>query len=339
MKILVLGGTGFLGPEIVESLLGAGHTVTLFNRGRTHPHLFPDLEKLIGDRRAGDLKALEGREWDVVIDVFASHPKWVKATSELLSNRCKTYVFISTISVYDDNSIPDQDEEGSTYGVNPDLDSEDRITNETYGPMKVRCEAIVREHFPKTATVVRPGLIVGPTDPTDRFTYWPARIDRGGDVLTPGPGSDAVQFIDVRDLGRFVARLIDDGHVGTYNATGPSGKWTMAEFLAACKGATATPAQLVWVDPQWLMQQGVQPFMEVPLWAPGAEMAGFMRFDCSKAVAHGLSFRPLSQTAKDTMDWAKTRPDTYKWQAGLDATREQALLKAWREQSGATPSP
>lgn len=338
MKILVLGGTGFLGPEIVESLVASRHTVTLFNRGRTNPNLFPDLEKLTGDRRAGDLKSLEGREWDVVIDVFASQPKWVKATAELLAKRCKTYVFISTISVFNDNSTPGMDENGPIYPEDKSLDEEDRVSNENYGPMKVRSEAIVREYFPQTATIVRPGLIVGPTDPTDRFTYWPARIDRGGEVLAPGPGTDPVQFIDLRDLGKFVARLIDDGHVGTYNATGPSGTWTMAEFLAACKGATSSVVDLVWADPEWLLEKQVQPFMEVPLWAPGAEMAGFMRIDCSKAIAHGLTFRPVSQTARDTMDWVKTRPDTYRWQAGMKPEREEALLKEWKSRAGSKPA-
>lgn len=338
MKILVLGGTGFLGPEIVESLVASKHTVTLFNRGKTHPGLFPDLEKLVGDRRTGDLKALENREWDVVVDVFASHPKWVKATAELLAPKCKTYVFISTISVFNDNSKPGLDESGPTFPEDASLDTVDQISNETYGPMKVRCEAIVRNLFPKTATIVRPGLIVGPTDPTDRFTYWPARVDRGGEVLAPGPGTDAIQFIDLRDLGAFVARLIDDGHVGTYNATGPSGNWTMAEFLGACKGATSSTVDFVWADPQWLLENEVQPFMEMTMWVPGDDMAGFMKVDCSKAISHGLTFRPVSQTARDTMDWVKTRPDTYKWQAGLSADKELALLVKWKGRSTSLPA-
>lgn len=338
MKILVLGGTGFLGPEVVESLVASRHTVTLFNRGKTNPTLFPDLEKLTGDRRAGDLKSLEGREWDVVVDVFASHPKWVKATADLLAKTCKTYVFVSTISVFNDNSTPGTKEDGSTFPEDASLDSADQITNETYGPMKVRCEAIVRERFPRTATIVRPGLIVGPTDPTDRFTYWPARIDRGGEVLAPGDGSDAVQFIDVRDLGAFVAALINDGHTGTYNATGPGGNWTMREFLSACKGATPSIVDLIWADTDFLLEQGAQPFMEIPLWAPGAEMAGFMKIDCSKAISHGLTFRPVAQTAKDTMDWVKTRPDNYRWQAGLDANKEKRILAAWKNRPRPVPA-
>lgn len=337
MKILVLGGTGFLGPEIVEALVASKHTVTLFNRDRTNKDLFPDLEKLQGDRRAGDLKSLEGRAWDVVVDVFASQPKWVKATAELLAPKCKTYVFISTISVFNDNSKPGLDENGPTFPEDPNLDTEDAVSNENYGPMKVRSEAIVRQFFPKTATIVRPGLIVGPTDPTDRFTYWPARIDRGGEVLAPGPGADPVQFIDLRDLGLFVATLINDGHVGTYNATGPGGKWTMSEFLSACKGATKSIVDLIWADPDWLLEQQVQPFMELPLWVPGAEMAGFMTVDCGKAIAHGLTFRPVAQTARDTMDWVKTRPDNYRWHAGITAEREQELLKRWKGRATTQP--
>lgn len=339
MNILVLGGTGFLGPEIVEALVVGRHKVTLFNRGRTNPTLFPDLEKLQGDRRAGDLKSLEGRSWDVVVDVFASQPKWVKATATLLAKSCRSYVFISTISVFNDNSTRGLDENGPTFPEDPNLDSQDAVTNENYGPMKVRSEAIVREHFPQTATIVRPGLIVGPTDPTDRFTYWPARIDRGGEVLAPGPGTDPVQFIDLRDLGRFVAKLIEDGHVGTYNATGPSGTWTLGEFLGACKGATASVVDLVWADPAWLLEKEVQPFMELPLWVPGAEMAGFMTVDCRKAVSHGLTFRPVSQTAKDTMDWVKLRPDNYQWRAGLSAERERALLEEWKQRQTTRPAP
>ncbi len=338
MNILVLGGTGFLGPEIVQSLLDNKHTVTLFNRGKTHPKLFPDVEKLLGDRNTSDYKSLEGRNWDAVIDVAASHPFWVKAATELLEKRCKTYLFISTISVFNDNSKPGMDENGLTFPEDPELDTSKDITNETYGPMKVRCEALVREHFPQTATIVRPGLIVGPNDPTDRFTYWPARIDRGGEVLAPGDGSDLIQFIDARDLGAFVARLLNDGHVGTYNATGPSGTWTIGEFLHACKGATSSIVDLVWANSDWLLEHDVGPFMEMPIWVPGAENAGFMAIDCRKAISQGLTFTPVSKTARDTMDWVKTRPETYKWRAGMDPAKETQLIDAWKKRAATQPS-
>jgi 2'-hydroxyisoflavone reductase len=330
MKVLVLGGTGFLGPEIVQALLDRKHTVTLFNRGRTHKELFPDLERLIGDRAKDDLAALEGRTWDVCIDVFASQPKWVKATCEKLAKSCKVYAFVSTISVFDDFSKPDIGENGHTFENDPKMDELDRVTNEAYGSMKVRSEHHVRSYFPETATIVRPGLIVGPGDTSDRFTYWPVRIDHGGEVLAPGEGKDAVQFVDVRDLGNFVAQLIDEGHVGTYNATGPAGELSLAELLHGCKAATANDVRFTWVDEKWLLEHGVQPFGDLPMWAPGAEMAGFMRINCTKAKAHGLTFRPLAETARDTIAWAKKRPADYKTQAGWDLTREADVLSKWK---------
>lgn len=333
MKVLVLGGTGFLGPEIVQALLDRKHTVTLFNRGRTNKELFPDLERLIGDRAKGDLAALEGREWDACIDVFASQPKWVKATCEKLAKSCKVYAFVSTISVFDDFSKPDIDENGHTFASDPKLDELDRVTNEAYGAMKVRSEEQVRTYFPETATIVRPGLIVGPGDTSDRFTYWPVRIDHGGQVLAPGEGKDAVQFVDVRDLGNFVARLIDEGHVGTYNATGPAGELSLAELLHGCKAATASDVRFTWVDEKWLLEQGVQPFGDLPMWAPGAEMAGFMRINCTKAKSHGLTFRPLAETARDTIAWAKKRPADYKMRAGWDLPREAEVLAKWKLRS------
>lgn len=330
MKILVLGGTGFLGPEVVEALVALKHTVTLFNRGKTHPGLFPDLEKLQGDRAIGDLKSLEGREWDAVIDIPAIEPKWVKGTCELLAKKVKTYAYVSTISVFNDYSKVGLKEDGQTHPEDKALDDVARMTTMgQYGPMKVRSEAIVREYFPQTATVVRPGLIVGPTDKTDRFTYWPARIDKGGDVLAPGPGTDSVQYIDLRDLGAFIAKLVTEGHSGTYNATGPAGVLTMSEFLGGCKAATSTPVTLHWADPKWLEENGVKPFQDLPMWAPGDEMAGFMRIDCSKAIEHGLAFRPLAVTARDTMDWVKTTPWVVK--AGLKPAKEAELIKAWKE--------
>lgn len=330
MKILVLGGTGFLGPEIVQGLLDKRHTVTLFNRGRTNKELFPDLERLVGDRAKGDLKALEGRTWDAVVDVFASQPKWVRATCDKLAQAAKVYAFVSTISVFDDFSKPGIKEDGHTFDSDPKLDDLDRVSNENYGPMKVRSEEIVREFFPTTATIVRPGLIVGPGDTSDRFTYWPVRIDRGGEVLAPGAGRDAVQFIDVRDLGSFVARLIDEGHAGTYNATGPAGELTLAEFLHGCKAVTANEVKFTWVEEAWLAEQDVQPFADLPMWAPGAEMAGFMRIDCSKAKEHGLTFRPLAETARDVIAWSKSRGEGYRLQAGWDAKREAEVLEAWK---------
>lgn len=325
MKVLVLGGTGFLGPEIVESLIARKHEVTLFNRGKSKPKLFPDIETLIGDRNS-DLKALEGRAWDVVIDVPASLPSWVIKTTELLKRNVARYIFVSTISVFDDYSKVGIAEDGSKFEAPASVDSETKVTNETYGALKVRCEDIVNAAYGKNATIVRPGLIVGPNDPTDRFTYWPVRVDRGGDILVPGNGSSLVQFVDSRDLGAFIAQLADDGHTGTYNATGPASPLRFDEFVYGCRAATSSQVKFVWADEQFLLDNDVGPFMEMSLWVPGDDMKGFMAIDCSKARSVGLSFRPLAETARDTIAWAKTRPESYKWGAGLDAEKEKALL-------------
>ena len=337
MKVLVLGGTGFLGPEIVESLIARKHTVTLFNRGKSHPTLFPDVEKLIGDRNS-DLKALENRSWDVVIDVPASLPSWVIKTTELLKKNVKRYVFVSTISVFNDFAKAGINEDGPKFEAPESLDTETKITNELYGPLKLRCEDIVNKAYASNATIVRPGLIVGPNDPTDRFTYWPVRVDKGGDILAPGDGSSLVQFVDARDLGEFIAKLIDDGHNGIYNATGPASPLRFDEFLYGCRAATSSKMKFVWADEKFLLDNQVGPFMEMTMWVPGDDMAGFMKVDCSKAISHGLTFRPVSQTACDTMDWVKTRPDTYKWQAGLLADKEQALLTKWKAHSTTRPA-
>jgi 2'-hydroxyisoflavone reductase len=329
MNILVLGGTAFLGPDIVEPLLERGHAVSIFNRGKTNPGLFPKAEKLVGDRNS-DLKSLEGRSWDVVIDVPATHPKWVRRTCELLSKTCKSYLFVSTISVYNDFANP-IDEQSPTFAPEPDIEDMKQVNNMTYGPMKRRCEELVMEFFPKTGTIVRPGLIVGPDDPTDRFTYWPARIDRGGDVLAPMPADQPVQFVDSRDLGRFIVSLVEDGHSGTFNATGPAAPMSMVGLLHGCRAATSADVRFTWVDEAFLLEQGVGPFMEMPLWVPGDDMKNFMTVDCSKARSVGLNFRPLAETARDTMAWVRTLPADRKWTAGLAAEREQAVLKAWRE--------
>jgi 2'-hydroxyisoflavone reductase len=327
MTILILGGTGFLGPDIVEAATARGHTLTLFNRGKTNPNLFPGVEKLIGDRKS-DLSALKDRGWDVVIDVPATHPKWVRDTCELLAARCKTYVFVSTVSVYNNFSKP-VDESGPTFQPTAELEKAEKVNDLTYGPMKRRCEQIVEEFFPKTATIVRPGLIVGPEDPTDRFTYWPVRIDRGGEVLAPMPMTQPVQFVDSRDLGSFIVNLIDDGHVGTYNATGPSSELTMAELLYGCRAATSGDVKFTWVDEAFLLDQQVGPFMEMPMWVPGEAMKAFMQIKCDKARSVGLSFRPLADTARDIIAWARTQPADRKTMAGLSAEKEKQILAAW----------
>lgn len=336
MKLLILGGTGFLGPSVVASALERGWEITLFNRGRTRPGLFPDLEKLQGDRdpKVGEgLKALEGRSWDAVVDTSAYVPRIARASAELLAQGAKQYLIVSTISVYGAMREPGMDETAPVATI-PD-ETVERVDGETYGPLKALCEKAIEEIMPGRTTVVRPGLIVGPGDSSDRFTYWPVRIDRGGEVLAPGPMDGPVQFIDVRDLGEFCVKLIEDGHAGVYNATGPKGRLTMAETLHGCKAVTSSDAHFTWVDPEFLLEQQVGPWMEMPLWIPGGDMGGMNQTSCAKGIERGLTFRPLAETARDTLAWHKAeRPADYDFGsrrggAGMKAEKEAAVLKAW----------
>ena len=333
MKILLLGGTGFLGPAIVEVGLERRHELTLFNRGKTHPGLFPNVEKLQGDRDKDDYKSLEGREWDAVIDTSANMPAWARKSVEVLKGKVKQYLFTSTISVYPENSFQ-QAGKDETAPVSPWPDGADerQFKMELYGPGKARCEQIIAEAFPGHATIVRPGLIVGPGDYSDRFTYWPVRIDKGGEVLAPGVPNSPVQFIDARDLGAWIVKMIEDGHSGTYNATGPRDRLSMAEMLYGIKAITIAGAQFTWVDEKFLLDQKVGPWMEMPLWIPQAhDSLGFSQISIERALAHGLAFRSLADTASATLAFAKTRSTTRNWHAGLAADKEASILKAWHE--------
>lgn len=336
MKLLILGGTGFLGPHTVNSALARRHAVTLFNRGKTNPGLFPELEKLVGDRKDPDaLKQLEGRQFDAVIDTSGYFPKHVKMSAELLAPNIKQYVFISTVSVYADTSRPGVDETAAV-GAMDDPTIESR-SPEHYGPLKAYCEAAAEAAGPNRVTNIRPGLIVGPDDPTDRFTYWPARLDRGGEVLCPGPINNPVQFIDVRDLADFIIDTIDDGHTGIYNALGPTHEHTMADLIHGCRAATNSDATCTWVDWQFALQQQVGPWMEMPLWIPPeGDSAGFSRVSNKKAIAVGLKFRPLADTIRDTLAWSRTRPADHRWGAGMAAEKEKRVLAAWRARAATT---
>ncbi len=326
MKILILGGTMFLGPHTVEAALARGHEVTLFNRGRTHADLFPELEKLQGDRN-GDYASLKGRQWDAVIDTHAHLPRWVRLAAEALKDSVKHYVFVSTCSVYPTpwrGSIrEDARVEELPQGV-----AEEPFGMEKYGALKVLCERAAEEHMPGRVTVARPGLIVGPLDPTDRFTYWPMRIARGGEILAPGKPDGEVQFVDARDLGLFLVRTIEDGHAGIYNTVGFRGKLSMQELLHGCKTALNTDCSFTWCDEQFLEEQGVGPWMEMPLWIPTGDDEG-AHFDCSKGIAHGLAFRPPAETIRDTWEWARERDPATPAGPGLAAEKEERVLKAW----------
>jgi 2'-hydroxyisoflavone reductase len=328
MKILILGGTGFLGPHVVEYAVSRQHTVTLFNRGRTRPEFFPDLEKLRGDRN-DDLSALEGRSWDAVIDTSANVPRWVRSVAELLGGRIRQYVFVSSVSVYDSFAKVGIDETDPV-GTLEDETTE-QVTGATFGPLKAACERAAETLMPGRVTVVRPGLIVGPLDNSDRFTYWPVRIDRGGEVLAPAPMETPVQYIDARDLARFIVGTIEDGHVGIYNALGPTRPLTMAETLHGIRAVTSSDVQFTWVDGVFLAANEVSPWMELPLWVPAeGEMLGFARVSNERARSIGLTFRPLADTARDTLAWAKTRGADYTSRAGLAAEKERQVLQAWR---------
>jgi 2'-hydroxyisoflavone reductase len=338
MKLLILGGTGFLGPEIVKTAQDHKHQITLFNRGKTHADLFPDVEKLHGDREKDEYDALKGREWDAVIDTSANVPAWVRGSSSALGKSVRQYLFVSTISVYPMESFerPGKDETAPVEKL-PEGADEKKLTMELYGALKAKSEQVIRDAYGDHATIIRPGLIVGAGDYSDRFTYWPVRIEKGGEVLAPGSPDAKVQFIDARDLGAWIVKMVEDGHGGTYNATGPRDPLSMAEMLYGIKAITTAGAQFTWIPDDFLGKQSVGPWMEMPLWIPAdPQSIGFSQLSIEKAVARGLTFRPLADTARDTLTFAKTRPANWKWRAGLSADKEQAVLKAWHDANPTT---
>lgn len=330
MKLLILGGTVFVGRHIVRAAQERGHDVVLFNRGKSNPDLFPGIEQLRGDRD-GDLSALDGGKWDAVVDTSGYVPRVVRASAERLAGAVEHYTFISTLSVYPDLSVEGLDESAPVATI--DDPTVEEVTGESYGPLKALCEEVVQDVYGDGGLVIRPGVIVGPHDPTDRFTYWPVRVDRGGDVLAPGPRERRIQFIDARDLATWTVHMVEQRKAGVYNATGPEGGLAMDRMLSTCRRVAESDARFAWVDEAFLMEHGVQPWVELPLWLAGEEAAGFGSVNVEKAVADGLRFRPLEETAADTLRWASERPADHEWRAGLSAEREEELLQAWREQS------
>ena len=338
LSILILGGTGFTGPEQVEYALARGHSVTLFNRNRTRPDLFKGkVDQLIGDL-GGDVSALAGKRFDVVLDNPTTFPAWVRNAARHLRGNVGQYIFISTMSVYRDNSRPGLDESDGTTPIPEGLDPYTLVrehAGQHYGALKTFAEQEAERHYPGRVTVVRPGLIVGPLDRSDRFTYWPVRIDRGGEVLAPGTRDDATQWIDSRDLAEWMIRLAEQRTFGTFNAVGSVRP--MAELLHGIKGVTTAGAQFTWVPADFLAAQGVRAWRHMPVWVPptGAT-AGFMQRRNDRAVAAGLTFRPLAVTAEDTLAWHKTRPAAEQQAladgalAGLSAAKEAEVLAAWK---------
>jgi 2'-hydroxyisoflavone reductase len=333
VKLVVLGGTKFLGRAAAEAALERGHEVTLFNRGQTNPELFPEAEKLRGDRDC-DLSALEGRSWDAVIDPSGFVPRVVRASAELLAGSVGHYVFVSSLSVYAEPLTTGFDESAPTV-VLSDPTAEDWMTmgeENTYGGLKALSEDVVSELFPDTHTNVRAGLIVGPHDASGRFTYWPMRVAKGGDVLAPAPPERSVQFIDVRDLAEWMVIAAEERITGTFNATGePVGLETVLE---TARDVSSSDARFVWVDEALLLEREVGPWMELPLWIPGEENEAFHAADTLRASEAGLRIRPLDDTVRDTLAWAQASgaglvTTGAMGDAGLQPEREAELLEAW----------
>src|SRR5438132_2483159 len=336
LRILILGGTGFTGPYQVRYALSHGHKVTTFNRGKTHPGESPsEVEQLIGDRN-GQLDALKGRKWDVAIDNPTTLPAWVRGAAEILKGNVERYVFTSTISVYADTSkgVDETAPLAKYEGADPykeTLEAMKASGYKTYGPLKALSEKEAEKWFPGKTLIIRPGLIVGPRDETDRFTYWPVRIDRGGEVLAPGNPGDPVQFIDARDLAEWTIRMAENRHTGIYNATGPSKPLGIGKLFDEIKGALNSNAEFTWVPANFLAQQKVEAWSDMPVWA-GDEL-GLARTKINRALAKGLTFRPLAETARDTLGWFKSQPRDRqsKLRAGLTPEREAEVLAAWHK--------
>src|SRR6266566_4552212 len=338
LRILILGGTGFIGPNEVRYALSRGHKVTTFNRGKTHPGESPgEVEQLTGDRN-GQLDALKGRKWDVAIDNPTTLPAWVRGAAQILKGNVERYVFISTISVYGEvKTGPDETAPTEKYeGADPykeTLEAMKACGYKTYGPLKALSEKEAEKWFPEETLIIRPGLIVGPRDETDRFTYWPVRIDRGGEVLAPGTASDPVQFIDARDLAEWTIRMTENRETGIYNATGPSKQLGDAGMLDQIKAALDSNATFTWVTEDFLTRQKVEPWSDMPVWT-GKE-SGLARAKIDRALSNGLTLRSLTETAHDTLAWFKLLPQDRqsKLRAGLTPEREAEVFAAWKKEN------
>ena len=324
MRVLILGGTLFLGRHLVETALARGDEVTILNRGLTGPKLYPEVEHLRADR-SRDLPPVSGRRWDAVVDTSARIPRWVRAVGEALADSVGHYTLLSSASVYAEPIARGTDESAPVIELADE--SVEEVTGETYGGLKVLCERAAVGAFPGRSLAVRAGLIVGPYDPTGRFSYWVHRIARGGDVLAPEPRDQPVQFVDGRDLAAWILETAETGRTGTLNATGPAEPLTLERLLEEIASETASDARLVWASEDFLSEHGVELWSDLPLWlAPAShpELDGFLAMDVSRALATGLRFRPLRATIRDTLAGAKTTED-----AGLAPEREHELLDAW----------
>ena len=346
LRILILGGTGLTGPHQVRYALARGHQVTVFNRGRRNDILPEAVVELQGDRNLHQVDALKGQDWDVVIDNPTTLPFWVKDAAEVLKGHTNQYVFISTISVYDPAGLTAINEDSplakytGTDALAETMETVRSRFGELYGPLKVESEKEALKWFGDRATIIRPGLIVGPGDGSFRFTYWPWRIEQGGDVVAPGDGRDPVQVIDTRDLAEWTIRMVEDGNTGIYNATGPAGTLTMEEMLGAVRGALPgnKPVNVIWMPWEFLKQHEVQPWQEMTTWIPASDPESVIaKTDVSRAIAKGLTFRPLADTTVAALQWVKELPAETQARvtkaAGLPSEKEQAVLAAWRQRT------
>jgi 2'-hydroxyisoflavone reductase len=336
LRILVLGGTGFTGPYQVRYAISRGHKVTTFNRGKTHPGELPrEVEQLVGDRN-GKLDALKDRQWDVVIDNPTTLPAWVRDAAQILKGNVARYVFISTISVYGETAEGVDETAPLAKYDGPDpyketLEAMKASGYKTYGPLKALSEQEAEKWFPGKTLIIRPGLIVGPRDETDRFTYWPVRIDRGGEILAPGTPDDPVQFIDARDLAEWTIRMVENRDAGSYNATGPAKPLGIGGRLDGIKDALTSNANFTWVSEDFLTEQKVEPWSDMPVWT--GKKSALSRTKIDRALAKGLTFRPLAETARDTLAWFKSQSQDRQsyLKAGLTPEREAEVLTAWKK--------
>ncbi|MEP6602555.1 MAG: NAD-dependent epimerase/dehydratase family protein [Spartobacteria bacterium] len=336
LRILILGGSGFTGPHQIRYALSRGHKVTTFNRGKTHPGEMPnEVEQLLGDRN-GKLDALKDRQWDVVIDNPTTLPAWVRDAAQVLKGNVERYVFISTISVYGETTTGVDETASTEKYTGPDpyketLEAMKASGFKTYGALKALSEKEAEKWFQGKALIIRPGLIVGPRDETDRFTYWPVRIDRGGEVLAPGTPNDPVQFIDGRDLAEWTIRMVENRETGTFNATGPAQPLGVGTMLDGIKNALKSNAKFTWVKEDFLKAQKVEAWSDMPVWT--GQESGLARTNISRALAKGLTCRPLAETARDTLAWFKSQSQDRQThlKAGLSAEREPEVLAAWHK--------
>ncbi len=325
MNILFIGGTEFVGRYMVEAAIRENHQVTLFTRGNSHPELFPEVTKLRGDRN-GQLDALKNKTWDVVVDTCGYTPSVVRQAAELLKKSVGKYVFVSTVSVYADEQKMTVVED-SPLKETSQLTGEE-VTKDSYGPLKVRCEQVVQDIYPDSHLIVRPGFVIGPHDPTDRFTYWVRRFATESAVLCPDAEDQPMQVIDTRDLGNFTERLVRDNATGAFSVTGPVEHINFKQMLTTCQKGTGSRAEAVWADYDFLQLRGVVPMQDFPLWMP-PEYAPhqLLRQDCSKAIAAGLTYRPLAESVHDTLAWDRQRWGKGELKSGMIRSREEELLE------------